>query len=145
MLKSVELQRCKLVREQNIEYDSVNDCTDIVNLMRMLGYADAAEEYMILICLRTDMSVCAIHEISHGDLSHTICSPRAIFQRALLNNAYGIILVHNHPSQNCTESTDDINCTKNIAEAGRIMGIPLIDHIIVSTNDYTSFHNEGLI
>lgn len=145
MLRSVDINRCKIVREQTLEYDSVESSIDAVNILRMMGYADAAEEYFVLLCLNVHGDIIGIHELSHGDVSKTIVSTRSIFQRALLNNASSIIVAHNHPSGSVTPSDEDITTTKHLRKASKIMEIPLFDHIILGSNDYTSMFQEGLM
>ena len=145
MLRSVDINRCRIVRDQTVEYDSVNDCTDVVNLMHTLGYADATEEYFMLFCLDTHCGVVGVHEISHGVIDSTTVNLRGIFQRAVLNNAASIIVAHNHPSNSALPSDTDIETTKHIDAACRLMEIPLLDHIIVTSDDYTSLAQEGLV
>ena len=70
--------------------------------------------------------------------------PREIFKEALLLNSPNIILVHNHPSGNLSPSREDISLTKRIKEAGQLMGVKVLDHIIVTQSDYFSFVQEGI-
>ena len=70
--------------------------------------------------------------------------PREIFKEALLLNSPNIILVHNHPSGNLSPSQEDISLTKRIKEAGQLMGVKVLDHIIVTQSDYFSFVQEGI-
>ncbi len=81
--------------------------------------------------------------ISKGTVSETIAHPREIFLSGVKEGASSIIIAHNHPSGDVTPSRDDIVTTKRIYEAGRILGIPLVDHIIVTANNYFSFKEEG--
>ena len=90
--------KCKLVRENGVKFETIHDSQDVVSLVQKLDLMDASEEYMYLICLDIKGQAIGYHEISHGDLSATSASPREIFKRAVLNNAAGVILVHNHPS-----------------------------------------------
>ncbi len=83
--------------------------------------------------------------ISKGGLSGTVADPKVIFQTALKANASSIILVHNHPSGNLQPSQNDINLTKNIVKAGKLLELQAIDHLIVSDDAYFSFADEGLI
>lgn len=140
--------KCKLIRENGVKFETIHDSTDVVNLVQKLDLLDACEEYMYLICLDVKGQAIGYHEISHGDLSATSASPREIFKRALLNNAAGIILVHNHPSGCPVASDDDIIVTKRVLESGQVLGIKLIDHIIVAGSEhfkYVSLKADGLI
>ena len=145
MLKDVDIMRCKIVRDRTMTYDSVEDPTDARNVLSMLGYADASEEYFVLVCLSCRGGIVGIHELSHGCLTQTIVSMRSVFQRALLNNASSIIVAHNHPSGDPSPSDEDFAVTKRLEEAGRLMEVPVVDHIIIAGDNYFSFHEEGLI
>ncbi len=80
--------------------------------------------------------------ISIGSLNNSFAHPREIFENAIKNNAASIIIAHNHPSQDPTPSNADIEITKRILEAGKILGIEMLDHVIVSKNKWWSW-KEG--
>ena len=102
------------------------------------------EEFMIL-CLNRANKVLGWAKISQGGLSGTVADPKVIFQFALKANASSIILAHNHPSGNLQPSADDISLTKKIKEAGGVLDLPVIDHIILSEESYYSFADEGIL
>jgi DNA repair protein RadC len=83
--------------------------------------------------------------ISEGTLDASIVHPRDIFREALLEPASGIILIHNHPSGNPTPSEEDLRITKQLVEAGRLLGIKVLDHIILAGESHRSLADEGLI
>jgi len=83
--------------------------------------------------------------ISEGSLNASIVHPREVFKAAIDELAAGIVLVHNHPSGNAEPSKEDIEITKQLVEAGKVMGIPVHDHLIVAGNRYTSFAKKNLI
>jgi DNA repair protein RadC len=83
--------------------------------------------------------------ISEGTLDASIVHPRDVFREALLEPAAGIILIHNHPSGNPSPSDDDIRITKQLVEAGRLLGIKVYDHIILAGDSYRSLADEGLL
>ena len=83
--------------------------------------------------------------ISEGTLEASIVHPRDVFREALLEPAAGIILIHNHPSGNATPSEEDLRITKQLVEAGRLLGIKVYDHIILAGEGYRSLADEGLI
>ena len=83
--------------------------------------------------------------ISTGILNSSLVHPREVFQPAILEPAAGIILLHNHPSGNPDPSAEDIRITRQLAEAGKILGIPVHDHIIIADQDSTSFAERGLL
>jgi DNA repair protein RadC len=83
--------------------------------------------------------------ISEGTLDASIVHPRDVFRDALLEPAAGIILMHNHPSGNPSPSEEDLRITKQLVDAGRLLGIKVYDHIILAGGNYRSFADEGLI
>jgi DNA repair protein RadC len=82
-------------------------------------------------------------QISTGGSNATIVEPAEVMRQAVLNQANSILLVHNHPSGVCRASTADVNLTRRIAEAGKIMGVPVDDHIIIAGYEYVSLRSEG--
>lgn len=83
--------------------------------------------------------------ISEGTLDASIVHPRDVFREALLEPAAGVILIHNHPSGNPAPSEEDLRITKQLIEAGRLLGIKVYDHIIVAGETYRSLADEGLM
>ena len=83
--------------------------------------------------------------ISVGGLNYSPIHPREVYKQALKFAAAGIILVHNHPSGEAAPSEQDIKLTKRLKEAGEIMGIPLLDHLIIAETGYYSFSEENII
>ena len=105
------------------------------------------EEQEHLLCMMLD---CKNHRLGEellfkGTVNTSVVSPREIFLCAISYHAVGILLVHNHPSGDPSPSQADIQVTKRIAEAGALLDIPLIDHIIIGDCRYTSFRERGLI
>jgi DNA repair protein RadC len=99
---------------------------------------DSPKEMLWALYLDTKNKLIGYNNISVGTVSESIGHPREIFQGAFLTNASGIILCHNHPSNDLSISADDRHITKRIIECGKILGIKLIDHVIVSSNNYIS-------
>jgi DNA repair protein RadC len=83
--------------------------------------------------------------ISEGTLDASIVHPRDVFKEALLEPAAGIILIHNHPSGNPSPSEEDLRITKQLVEAGRLLGIKVYDHIILAGENYRSLADDGLL
>ena len=104
-----------------------------------------AEEHMYLIALNVKNYVNGLTEISHGALSFSIVHPREIFKYAISMNAASIMLIHNHPSGDPTPSEEDVAMTKRIQEAGELLGINLLDHIIVADGKFASLREKGLL
>jgi DNA repair protein RadC len=83
--------------------------------------------------------------VSVGSLNQSIVHPREVFKTACLSNAAALILIHQHPSGDSTPSSEDISITRRLKEAGEIMGIKVLDHIIVGDGEYCSFTERGLL
>ncbi len=96
------------------------------------------EEFWIMLLNRANY-IMTIHQISKGGMSATVADPKVIFNLAIQHSAAGIILAHNHPSGSCKPSQQDIDLTRKLRLAGKIMDIPILDHIIVTDADYYSF------
>ena len=103
-----------------------------------------SEEYLYELCFTTRMNLIGVFEVSHGSISQTMICEREIFQKALLCGAASIVLVHNHPSKDSAPSRDDIIITEHLEDAGKLIGIPIVDHIIIG-KDFFSFLKEGII
>lgn len=89
--------------------------------------------------------VLGIYEVSTGGIAGTVADPKLIFVAALKVGASGVILSHNHPSGNLKPSQADIDLTKKIKEAGKFLEIQLMDHVILTSEGYFSFADEGLV
>lgn len=103
------------------------------------------QEVFLVIMLDVKSQVIKVEEISRGGLAKSIVHPREVFKTAIRASAAGIILGHNHPSGNPTASPEDINITNKLIEAGNIIGIKVIDHLIIGDCNYISMREEGLI
>jgi DNA repair protein RadC len=106
---------------------------------------DLKNEVFLVLLLNSANGIFKEVEISRGSLNASVVHPREVFKRAIDELAAGIILVHNHPSGNRNPSSEDITLTKQIVEAGKVMGIPVHDHIIIAGGAYTSFAEENLL
>jgi DNA repair protein RadC len=104
---------------------------------------DYSREHFYLIAV--DSRNWSISEISVGTLNANLVHPREVFAEAVKSKAASVILVHNHPSGDPEPSEDDLGITKRLAEAGKILGIEVIDHIIVTKDDFLSLKEKGLV
>lgn len=125
-----------------IEY--INSSRDAYNIMRRHLIDLNHEEFWIILIGRSQ-KVLSKELVSKGGLSATVADPKIIFYMALQQQASGIILVHNHPSGNLKPSHQDIDLTKKISAAGRMLEINVLDHLIITDNGYYSFGDEGII
>lgn len=106
---------------------------------------DELKEKFIVVCLNSANRIIKQETISIGNLNSSVVHPREIFKVAIDSSAANIILIHNHPSGNPDPSNEDISITKKIAESGKILDIPVFDHIIIAGNTYTSFVEKRLL
>ncbi|MFC2103617.1 DNA repair protein RadC [Bacteroidota bacterium] len=106
---------------------------------------DEVKEKFIIVCLNSANKVIKHETISIGNLNSSVVHPREIFKVAIESSSASIILIHNHPSGNPEPSTEDISITKKIVESGKIMDIPIFDHIIISGKTFTSFVERRLL
>lgn len=104
---------------------------DAGKLLKPLKHA--TEEYFVSLHLNARNEVIGIHEVSHGTLSSSLVHPREVFKAAVIANSYAIIVCHNHPSGSAlVPSSEDIDTTKQLLNAGKLLGIAVVDHLIVS-------------
>lgn len=102
------------------------------------------EEHMYMICMNTKNKITGVFELSHGTVNASLLSPREAFQKALLANAVSVIFLHNHPSGDPKPSREDVEVTKRLVEAGKIVGVEVLDHIIVG-DTYSSLKEKGYL
>lgn len=112
--------------------------------MGYLRIQEESEEYLYMICLNVKNRIIGVFEISHGNVNSSVVCIREIFQKALLANAVAIIVMHNHPSGDCTPSREDIKVTERMVEAGELIGVQVLDHIIIG-DTYCSLKDKGYI
>lgn len=103
------------------------------------------KEYFVVLSLDSRNNLIKISDVSVGTLNANLVHPREVFKEALYAHAAQVILAHNHPSGNVDPSEDDLKITKRLARAGKILGIEVIDHIVVTKNEFLSFKEEHLI
>ena len=103
------------------------------------------QEHLKVLLLNTKNVLLKDVDISDGTVNASIATPREIFIEALKFRGSGIILIHNHPSGDPSPSTEDVLFTKRVLEAGKLMGVPLLDHIIIGDNSYVSLKERGIL
>ena len=107
--------------------------------------ADKKKEHFLCLYLNARNQVIHKEVISIGSLSASIVHPRELFSVALQHTAASVIIAHNHPSGDPSASREDIELTRRLAKAGEIMGVEVLDHIIVSQNDFASLKEQGIL
>lgn len=108
----------------------------------------ADREHFVVLMLNAQHEVVGIHTATIGTIDGSLIHPRELFKAAILANAVAVIVAHNHPSGNVTPSPEDRTVTNQLCDAGKVLGIPIIDHVIVGTAPpfaYYSFAEAGLI
>jgi len=139
VLVKEKVGRYELPRKIGSPEEAYNAITTITNVQ------EEAQEVFGILILNTKGKIVAVHEVSRGTLNNSMLHPREVFKPAVLHNAAAIICFHNHPSGDPEPSKDDIEATKRLIEAGKIMGIGILDHIIVGDDRYISLKEIGVV
>lgn len=139
VLVKEKVGRYELSRETKSPEEAYNAIKTITNVQ------EEAQEVFGILVLNTKNKIVAVHEVSRGILNASIIHPREVFKPAVLHNAASIICFHNHPSGNPEPSRDDIEITNRLVEAGKIIGIEILDHIIVGDDRYISLKERGVV
>ena len=144
----------EIIAEVQISYSSHIKAKD---RMKVTGSMDAASafraiwpaydhiEFSYMLMLNRQNQILGYHQLSKGGMTGAVVDVRVIFQVALKSCATSLILAHNHPSGNLDTSDADRKITRQIKEAGLILDIPLLDHLIMTTDSYLSMADEGLL
>lgn len=142
--KRVILEKEKSMNCPSLSYAIKSPDDAVVIGKEFMRIHEEPEEYLYMICMNTKNRVIGVFEISHGTVNASLVTPREVFQKALLANAVNIILMHNHPSGDCTPSRQDIEITKRLVEAGNLLGVDVLDHIIIGDR-YSSLKEKGYL
>lgn len=149
MAKIMTKYRLELVKEESHKYEvetRISCPKDIYEVLTKVCRIHCnAEEVFILITLNTKNIVTGYFEVHRGTINTSLVHPREVFKRALLNNANSIMVAHNHPSGDPNPSKEDIQITERLKEAGNLLGINLLDHIIVGEDKYISLKEKGVL
>ena len=143
IIAALELGRRRKLSEKS-ERKKIVSSSDVAEAVMPLLYGLDHEEFWVLLLNHQNM---IIHKFmaSKGGLTSTVIDVRTIMKTALEKSAVAMILCHNHPSEALTPSPDDIRITRKLQEAGKIMDIHILDHLIVGGKDYYSFSDNGKI
>jgi DNA repair protein RadC len=135
--------RVQLVSGPSVTRFEVNDSYDVAGILRRyLEHED--RKHFVTLMLDVRNRVIGIHTVSIGNLNSAIVSPREVFKAAILANASAIILGHNHPSGDITPSPEDIEVTKVISQAGRLLDLEVLDHVIIrNSGNFHSLRRDG--
>lgn len=141
IVAAIELGRRRRIEDAKI-LTQVTSSRVVYEVMQPIIGELPHEEFWIL-CLNTANHIIKKVMISKGGINQTVVDQRIVFKIALENEATGIIVCHNHPSGNLFPSDSDIKITRLLQNAGKLIQIPIIDHVIISAHGYYSFGDEG--
>ena len=111
-------------------------------LMPLLRH-ETQEKFLVL-CLNSKNQLLCMETVFVGTLNSTIVHPREVFQVAIRHSAAGILVAHNHPSGDPSPSKEDIKVTQNLIESGKVVGIPLLDHVVIGHGKWQSLRITGM-
>ena len=141
----VPLVRLTMVKEKELPYGvkRINEPELVAELAGQI-LKDADREYLLVISVDARSKPLAVEVVSIGTVNVSLAEPREIFKHSILNNAAGIILVHNHPSGDCEPSREDRRLTKRIEKCGELLGIEMYDHAIIGDGYYSFRGSRGI-
>jgi DNA repair protein RadC len=143
--------RFSVVRESASDPHELSTPAAVFDLVSKLGdamFPDDAREHFVVLMLNAKNRLVAFHRVSTGTLSGTLVQPREVFGPALRTmGVASIVLVHNHPSGDPTPSREDIRLTRQLAESGRLLDLPVHDHVVVAdgTGSFVSLREQGVL
>jgi len=143
IIAALELGRRRRAAEP-LQKQGITSSHDAYDIVQSLIGDSHYEQFWILLLNRANKVIRKIN-ISDGGMAGTVADPKRIFKISLENNAASIILAHNHPSGNLKPSDEDIKLTRKLKQAGELLDISILDHIIAGDNGYFSFADEGMI
>jgi DNA repair protein RadC len=143
IVAALELGRRRRAAE-TLQKPGISTSKDAYEIVQGLIGDSQYEQFWILMLNRANKLIRSIN-ISEGGMTGTVADPKRIFKMAIDHNACYIILAHNHPSGNIRPSDDDMKLTKKIKQAGELLDIKVLDHIIAVENNYYSFADEGVL
>jgi DNA repair protein RadC len=146
-LMNISVFRLSLIKDHTISYATASLILSPLQVYELVKeYLQSTDrEHFIVVFLDARSAVIGIHTVSIGTLTESLVHAREVFKGAILANAASVIVVHNHPSGEALASEADYSVTSKLKEAGRILGIPIEDHVIVGADGYFSFRQQGLL
>lgn len=141
----IPVYRVALVKERGITLseDRMTDSEAVYKLVR--SYLDGVDrEHLVVVLLDNKNAIIGINTVSIGSLTGSMAHPREVFKPAILVNAASVVLAHNHPSVDPTPSPEDDKTHTRMTQAGEILCIKVLDHLILGDNRYYSYHSRGV-
>ena len=143
IIAALELGR-RIASAEPLVRDSITSPEDgVALLMPRLRYE--SKEHFLVVLLNSKNKVLDVEQISEGSLNSSVVHPREVFAPAVLHHAAAILTAHNHPSGDPTPSKEDKDLTNTLVQAGKYMGIPVLDHIIIGDAKYFSFKEHSYL
>jgi len=145
--KRIQILSIKLVREGSMLFKTrrISSTSEAAGIGRQF-LEELDREQVIVCCLDIKNQPTSVNVVSVGTLNTSLIHPREVFKTAILTNAASIMIFHNHPSGDPEPSNEDLSITQRIKEAGVLMGIELLDHIVIGTEGrYCSLKEKGLV
>lgn len=143
----MRLRECEVVyrsRSIDVVVRRIGSSEDVYRLLGALQATHRVAESLWVVLLDTRGKLIAVHECARGGISSVLVEIAEVFRAALLVGASSVVIAHNHPSGEPTPSPEDHAFTTRVREAGRLLGISVADHVIVSSAGYFSFVDSGL-
>jgi DNA repair protein RadC len=136
----------EVVREKMPAYLATDRFTTPSQVYEMFSeLIQETKEHFLALHLDGKNRIICLDRVSIGSLNQSIVHPREVFKSAVLSSASALILVHNHPTGDPSPSSEDIQITRRLREAGTLLGIAVLDHIIIGNGEYCSFVEKGLL
>lgn len=133
----------RLVKERGakvVQAQAFNTPRDIAEWLEPLRHY--AEERFVAVCLNARNEPIGVIEVSHGTASSSLAHPREVFKGAILANSHAVVVAHNHPSDSAYASAEDLATTRQLIAAGTLLGVPVIDHLIMTSSGHVSIREE---
>ncbi len=145
-MKDYTMKELLLMVEEKAKDLEVNKITNAQNVFEAFEeYSKKDKEHFLLLTLDGASKIINQYVVHIGTLNQSLVHPREVFRPAILDNSAGIIIAHNHPSGTLSASRADVQITARLKEAGKIIGIEILDHVILTEGGYYSFEEEGLL
>ena len=142
----IPLYQIRLVRDGSMQSDRkiIKTPEDAYQILKRY-FEDLPTEHFVALLLNTKNHVIALSPVSIGSLNASIVHPRELFQRAILGNCAAVILSHNHPSGDPTPSPEDIELSRKLCEAGKVLDIAVLDHLVIGDACFVSLKERGML
>jgi DNA repair protein RadC len=140
-------EKAKSYASQNLQVKAIRDgvYSPLEIASKCESFRKAKKEHFYVFFLDTQNRILGKETVSIGTLNTSLIHPRECFRTAIVKTAASVIFVHNHPSGGLEPSAEDLGITKRLASAGKLLGIEIVDHIIVTADSYTSLREQNLI